>query len=70
MKDVSSGVPQRTLLGPSLFFTFITIVDETVIFSETYLFADDLKDLSVNRYPAQIQRDTHSIENWVSLSKI
>ena len=70
MKDVSSGVPQGSLLGPLFFCIFINDIRQAVIFSEIYLFADDLVVLSINRMPAQIQRDLHSIENWVSSNKI
>ena len=45
MKDFSSGVPQ----GSWLFCVLINDLTESVIFIEIYLFADDLKNLSVNR---------------------
>ena len=76
MKDVCSSVPQGSLLGPLLFCIFIngmfciSYLTKVIIFSETYLFRDDLKVLSINRTPAQIQRDLHSIENWVSSNKL
>ena len=66
MKDVSSGVHQGSLLGPLLFCIFINNLHEAVIFSETHIFAGDLKALPTNRTPAQIQSDLHSIENLVS----
>ena len=57
MKDVSSGVPQESLLGPPLLFCmFINNLPEAIIFSETYLFVDDLKVLSINHTQAKIQR--------------
>ena len=45
VENSSSGVPQRSLLGPFLFCIFINDLTETVIFSDTNLLADDLKVL-------------------------
>ena len=70
MKDVRIYVPQGSLLGPLLFCIFINNLPEGVIFSETCLFADDLKVLSINRTTAEFQRDLHSIGNSVSSNKI
>ena len=47
-----------------------TIPTRIVTFSEAYLIADDLKVLLINRAPAAIQRDLHSIKNLISRNKI
>ena len=46
LKFVTSGVPQGSLLGPLLFCIFINDLPNCVVFSEPYLYADDLKLLS------------------------
>ena len=65
MRGVSSGVLKGSVLEALLFCIFIND-----LFSETYLFADDLNVLSIHRTPAQIQRELHSIENWVSSNEM
>ena len=67
---MSGFMYQGSLLGPLLFCIFINNLPEGVIFSETYLFADDPKVLSINRTTTQFQRDLHSIGNSVSSNKI
>ena len=64
MKNFCSGVPQRLL--PLLSCIFNNDLHEDVIFSETYLFADDLKVLSIDFTPTQNQIDLYFIKNWVS----
>ena len=69
-KDVTSGVPQGSLLGPLLFCIFINDLPEALAFSDSYLFADDLKFLSVNLTELQVQTDLQSLEKWVNKNRM
>ena len=63
--EITSGVPQGSLLGPLLFCVFINDLPEVLRFSDPSIFADDLKTLSVGRKQGEIQLDLNKIEDWV-----
>ena len=46
--EITSGVPQGSLIEPLFFCIFINDLPEVLEFSDPYIFADDLKLLAVN----------------------
>ena len=68
--DITSGVPQGSLLGPIQFCIFINDLPDVLMFSEPFIFADDLKILAVQRSYWEVQDDLHGIENWIIQNKM
>ena len=62
--EITSGVPQGSLLGPLPFCVFINDLPEVLRFSDPSIFADDLKILSVGRKQDEIHFDLKKIEDW------
>ena len=60
--SVSSGVPQGSVLGPTLFNIFINDLVDYIEYSDIYLFADDVKLFSEN--PTQLQSDLLNFTEW------
>ena len=63
--EITSGVPQGSLLGPLMFCVLINDLPEVLRFSDCSIFADDLKILSVGRKQDEIQLELNKIEDWV-----
>ena len=68
--EITSGVPQGSLLGPLLFCVFINDLPEVLNFSDPSILADDLKNFSVGRKQEEIQLDLKKIEDWVRQNKM
>ena len=68
--DVTSGIPQCSLLGPLLFCIFINDLPDVLVFSDPFIFADDLKILAVKKTFWQVQNDLNGIEQWVNEHKM
>ena len=60
--EITSGVPQGSLIGPLFFCIFINGLPEVLKFSDPYIFADDLKLLAVNVDTKEIQQDLKALK--------
>ncbi|MEW8548082.1 MAG: reverse transcriptase family protein, partial [Candidatus Thiodiazotropha sp.] len=66
-KEVLSGVPQGTVLGPLLFLAFINDLPEVVKTSEARLFADDCllyRHIRHENDSSDLQTDLSALEDW------
>ena len=66
LRDVLSGVPQGSVLGPLLFVLFVNDLPDSVK-NVTKLFADDLKLIADASDKVSIENDLSSLEEWESL---
>ena len=64
--QVSSGVPQGSILGPLLFCIFINDLPTSLISSTPCLYADDAKYLFIYKSNQEIQKEVDRISLWVS----
>ena len=68
--NVASAVHQGSLLGPLLFCIIINDLAEVLSFSEPFIFADDLKVLSIMKSFWEIQDDLDRAEELVKKNRM
>ncbi len=63
--DVSSGVPQGSVLGPILFLLFVNDIPD-ILRGKVLLFADDVKLVSRRGDIATLQQDLNRVTEWAA----
>ena len=69
LTTVTSGVPQGTVLGPTLFLLYINDISADIL-SQLRLFADDCliyRPIYSNKDDERLQRDLNSLTQWASI---
>ena len=74
IKEIVSGVLQRSVLGPLLFVIYITDLNSCLKYSKTYQFADDgsltLSDRSQETLAKRINHDLRKLSVWLRANKL
>ena len=69
LRDILSGVPQGSVLGPLLFLILISDIDKNVVHSSLRSFADDSRMTKAIFSPSDVnnfQHDVNSVYSWAN----
>ena len=66
VKQVTSGVPQGSVLGPLLFLLFVNDIPDSIK-GFIVMFADDVKIVADPRYCSVVQEDLNKLNEWEQL---
>ena len=74
VKNITTGVPQGSILGPLLFLLYINDLNNCIKHATTYHFADDTNLLEINsslkKLNKNINSDLSSLVKWLRANKI
>ena len=74
LKEINCGVPQRSILGPLLFFIYINDLHYSIKFCKVHHFADDTNLINFNSsikvINKQVNNDLKTLSNWLNENKI
>ena len=74
LNEISTGVPQGSVLGPLLFLIYINNLHKCMKYSKTYHFADDSSIIQSHSLlqilSKRINKDLSNLSNWLKINKL